>query len=171
MSIKQFCPSCAEIICPPLRRSKDLLIIGEFPGPYEMKVGMPFASNPNFMTAGKILRKELERVGVSINQLSICNLWLHEPTKDENCFQAGYNNVLDEAKGKKAVLLVGSDTVSTFTEYKVSDVSGLQVDSSVLSAPIIYASVNPALASHRGLGEVRFAIEKFVHRLEQENLL
>jgi hypothetical protein len=79
--------------------------------------------------------------------------------------------VLEHAKGKRAVLLVGSDTVSTFTGYKISDVNGLQVDSSVLSAPIIYAAVNPSLAEHRALGEVRLSIEKFVKRLEQEKLL
>jgi hypothetical protein len=136
-----------------------------------MLQGRPFASNPNFMSAGKILRKELERCGISLSDFRICNLWLHEPTKDENCFKAGYNNVLDEAKGKCAILLVGSDTVETFTGYKVSDVTGLQVDSNVLSAPIIYASVNPALAQHRSLGEVRFAIEKFVARVEKEGLI
>jgi len=165
------CPSCGERICPPSGKSSDLLIIGEFPGREEMIQGRPFASNPNFMSAGKIFRKELERLGVSLQQFRVVNLWLHEPTKNENCFKAGYENVLDEAKGKKAILLVGSDTVETFTGYKVSDVSGLQVDSNVLSAPIIYAMVNPALASHRALGEVRFGIEKFVKRLEKEGLL
>lgn len=168
--MKQYCPSCATLICPPVG-SSDLLIVGEFPGREEMLQGRPFASNQNFMTAGRILRKELERVGVSLQQFRICNLWLHEPNKEEGCYQAGYNNVLDESKGKKAILLVGSDTVETFTGYKVSDVMGLQVDSSVLSAPIIYASPNPALAEHRGLGEVRNAIEKFVHKLEEEGLV
>jgi len=169
--MKQHCPVCAEPVCSPTGRSQELLIVGEFPGREEMIQGRPFASNPNFMTAGRILKKELERCGVSLSDFRICNLWLHEPNKNENCFKAGYNNVLDEAKGKQAILLVGSDTVETFTGYKVSDVTGLQVDSNVLSAPIIYASVNPALAQHRSLGEVRFAIEKFVRRLEIENLL
>ena len=169
--MNQYCPSCTELICPPSGRSQELLIVGEFPGKEEMLQGRPFASNQNFMTAGKILRKELERCGVSLNDFRICNLWLHEPTKNENCFKAGFDNVLDEAKGKQAILLVGSETVSTFTGYKVSDVTGLQVDSNVLSAPIIYASVNPALAQHRSLGEVRLAIEKFVARLEKEELV
>jgi uracil-DNA glycosylase len=169
--INQYCPNCTELICPPAGRSQELLIVGEFPGKFEMEQGKPFASSQNFMTAGKILRKELERCGVGLTDFRCINLWLHEPTKDENCFKAGYNNVLDEAKGKKAILLVGSDTVSTFTKYKVSDVSGLQVDSDVLSAPIIYASVNPMLALHRSFGEVRFAIEQFVARLEKEKLI
>jgi hypothetical protein len=167
----QYCPSCAELICPPTGRSAELLIVGEFPGKEEMNQGRPFASNPNFMTAGRILRKELERCGVSLSDFRICNLWLHEPNKNENCFKAGYDNVLDEAKGKMAILLVGSDVVETFTGYKVSDVTGLQVDSTVLSAPIIYAMVNPALAQHRALGEVRHGVEKFTQRLEKEGLI
>lgn len=98
-------------------------------------------------------------------------MWLHEPNSNEQCWQAGYNNALDEAKDKKAILLVGSDTVEAFTHYKVSDVNGLQVDSSILSAPIIYAMVNPALALHRSVGEVHFALSQFVERLQEEGLL
>lgn len=169
--MNQYCPSCGERVCPPSGKSPDLLIIGEFPSREEMIQGRPFASSPNFMSAGKIFRKELERVGVSLNDFRVINLWLHEPNSNENCFKAGYDFVLEEAKGKKAILLVGSDVVDTFTTYKVSDVGGLQVDSNILSAPIIYAMPNPALAQHRSLGEVRLSIEKFVHRLEQEGLL
>ena len=83
----------------------------------------------------------------------------------------GFENALAEASGKKAVLLVGSDVVGAFTSYKVSDVNGLQVDSAILSAPIIYAMYNPALALHRSVGEIRFAISKFVERLEREEIL
>jgi hypothetical protein len=79
--------------------------------------------------------------------------------------------VLDEAKGKSAILLVGSEVVEAFTKYKVSDVSGLEVDSPILSAPHIFAMVNPALALHRAVGEVRQAIEKWNTLLERENLL
>lgn len=169
--MKQHCPACGEAVVPPHGKSKDLLIIGEFPGREEMHQGIPFATSPMFMTAGKVFRKELERCGASLQDFRVCNLWLHPPTKEEKCWQAGYDVVLEEAKGKKAILLVGSDVVDTFTKYKVSDVSGLQVDSAVLSCPIIYAMVNPALALHRGVGEVRFGIEKFVARLEEEKLI
>ena len=169
--MKQHCPVCLAQCVPAHGKSTDILVVGEFPSHEEVEQGIPFASNPRFMSAGKIFRKELERLGVSLNQMRVMNLWEHIPNKDERCFKLGYDMVLDEAKGKKAILLVGSDTVSTFTNYKVSDVNGMQVDSNVLSAPIIYALVNPALAQHRALGEVRFGIEKFVKRIEQENLL
>jgi uracil-DNA glycosylase len=168
--MSKHCPACGERACPPSGHS-ELLIVGEKPGREEMAKGHPFASSPNFMTAGKIFRKELERVGLSLSDFRVCNLWLHEPTNEESCYQAGYNLVLDEAKGKKAILLVGSDVVEAFTQYKVSDVSGIQVDSSVLSAPLIMASVNPALAEHRSLGEVRHAVEKWKRALEKEGLI
>lgn len=167
----KYCPSCAELACSPSGTSKDLLIIGEFPGKEEMLKGHPFATNQRFVTAGKILRKELEMVGLSLSDHRCLNLWMHEPNNNEGCWQAGYNLVLEEAKGKKAILLVGSDVVETFTNYKVSDVSGLQVDSSILSAPLIMASVQPALALHRGVGEVRFAITKWAEALERNGLV
>ena len=166
----QHCPSCGERICPPYGKSKDILVIGEFPGRLEMSIGVPFATSSMFITAGRVFRKELEKRSISLSDFRVVNLWLHEPTNSEECYNAGYNNVLDEAKGKKAILLVGSDAVETFTSYKVSDVNGLQVDSPVLSAPVIYAMVNPALALHRANGEVKFAIQKFVDRLEKEGL-
>lgn len=155
----------------PSGHSKDLLVIGEFPGKLEVETGIPFSTHHRYITAGKVFRKELERVGVSFNQLRVCNIWLHEPTNSEQCWQVGYDMVLEEAKGKRAILLVGSDVVEQFTGYKVSDVNGLQVDSALLSAPIIYALYNPALALHRSHGEIRLGIEKFVARLEKEKLV
>lgn len=170
--MSKYCPSCAEKVCPPYRKSKDLLIIGEFPSSLEMRTGIPFSSNGKFgITAGHILRKELQNVSLEFSMFTVMNLWMHEPNKNENCWQAGYNLVLEEAKGKKAVLLVGSDVVETFTNYKVSEVSGLQVDSSILSAPLIMCSVNPALSMHRAVGEVRFAITKWAEALERNGLV
>jgi len=171
MTQSQLCPACAERICPPSGSNPDVLIIGEFPSVEEMKQGRPFASNAMFMSAGKIFKKELECVGLSLSDFRVTNLYLHEPNDNEGCWKAGYEHALDEAKGKKAILLVGSDVVETFTAYKVSDVNGLQVDSPILSAPIIYAMVNPALATHRSVGEVRLSIEKWAKRLEQEGLV
>jgi uracil-DNA glycosylase len=168
--MRKFCPICnAQIV--PSHGHGDILIIGDAPDREDLTQGIPFAFNPNYMTTGRILRKEMELVGVSQNQFRLAHLWQHTPNKSEECFRLGYDAVLDEAKGKKAILLIGSDVVETFTEYKVSDVSGLQVTSSVLSAPIIYAMTSPALAMHRALGEVRHGVQKFIIRLEKEGLV
>lgn len=164
------CPSCADRIVPPSGNS-DLLIVGDAPGKEDYMHNSLFSTNTNYVTPGKVLRRELERVGASIRDFRVATLWMHEPSKEENCYKAGFDHILDEAKGKKAILLMGSDTVEAFTVYKVSDVSGLQIDSPFLGAPIIYALVSPGLALSRGMGEVRFGIEKFVKRLQEEGLL
>jgi len=166
----QLCPSCAEKIVSP-HGYGNILLIGEHPDKLEMQQGRPFASSKWQPSAGKILRKELALLGVDLLQLRMMNLWLHEPNKNDNCFKAGVDVCLDEAKGKDAILLIGSDTVSYFTGYNVSEVNGLQVESPMLSCPIIYAAVNPAVAFHKGLGEVRFGITSFIKRLEKEKLI
>jgi len=170
----QYCPSCAKKVVPASGiHSADILLVGEFPGKTEMDRGIPFAVHSMYSTAGKVLRTEMAEAGIEYNRCRVMNLWLHEPSKDKNCFQVGYENVLMEAKGRKAILLIGSLVVETFTEYKVSHVSGLQVDSAVLSCPIIYAMVNPAICfqPNQGIGEVRLSIRKFAQRLEKEGLL
>lgn len=167
------CPTCHEQTCPPMGHS-DILIIGEFPTFKEIQDGRPFALSDNpkrYLSAGNVFRKELNRHGLDFSNFRITNLWQHGPNKSEECFKLGYDAVLDEAKGKKAILLVGSEVVETFTEYKVSDVSGLQVDTAVFSCPIVYVIVNPALALHRSVGEVRLGVNRFVNRLQEEKLL
>jgi uracil DNA glycosylase superfamily protein len=174
---RSVCPNCGEDgVRPSGNVLSKVLVVGEFPGRAEMERGIPFATHNMYTTAGKVFRKELNRVGLDLNRWRVMNLWVHEPNpKDkqhyENCYKVGYDMVLDEAKGRSAILLVGSDVVEEFTGYSVMDVSGLQVESAVLSCPIIYAMVNPALALHRSVGEVRLAIEKFAKRLEMEGIV
>lgn len=172
--MNKHCPVCAEKVVPPYGpKDSAVLVIGEFPGKAELERGRPFTTHHMFTTAGYVFRKELSKVGIDLNSFRCMNLWLHEPNDNENCYQVGYELVLEEAKGRQAILLVGSDVVTTFTGYKVMDVAGLQVESALLSAPIIYAMPNPALALQpgRGIGEVRLSIKKFASRLESEGLL
>ena len=170
-----FCPSCAGRAVRAFGSSSSkVLLIGEFPGSIELETGRPFTG-----PAGGVLRKELSKLGVDLLQFRVTNLYIHEPIKatkkepdkGKNCFQAGLDACLEEAKGKKAILLVGSESVEFFTGYKVSDVNGLQVESPMLSAPIIYASVNPAIVFHKSLGELRFAVTNFVKHIQKEGLL
>lgn len=170
--IRSVCPTCNS---PTLHAfgspQSQLLIVGDAPDKASLSEGRLFASNSNFMTAGKVLRQETARVGLDIYQFRVTSLWTHAPNKSGECFKVGYENVLDEAKGKSAILLVGSEVVETFTPFKVSDVTGLQVDSPLLSCPIIYAMVNPSIVFAKSYGEVRFAIEQFNKRLKEEGLI
>jgi len=167
----KFCNICGADCCSPSGHSQSLLIIGEFPSHEEIRQNRPFATSSNFISAGTVFRKELARVGLDFSQFRICNLWFHIPNKNELCYKLGFESVLEESKGKDAILLVGSEVVEAFTKYKVSDVSGLEVDSPILSAPHIFAMSNPAMVFHKGIGEIRLAITKWNALLERENLL
>ena len=46
--------------------------------------------------------------------------------------------------------------------------SGLQVQSTMLSAPTILAGVNPAIVFHGTVGEVRFLVKKFKEVVEEK---
>lgn len=165
------CTICSALLISAMGHSEDLLIIGDAPHKEDIEKGRPFSISHFYTTAGQVLRKELERVGLSFMDFRVMNLWMHEPNNSEECWQLGYDTVLSEAKGKKAILLVGADVVETFTNYKVSDVSGLRVESAILSAPLLVAMVSPAMAMTRGVGEVRFAIGRWKYWLEKEKMI
>lgn len=163
------CPACGEPGVPP-HGGKDskILIIGEFPGDEEMEKGRPFIG-----PTGKVFKAELRRVGIEYALCRVTNIWLHPPTKNEFCLKAGIDIALDEAKGKQAILLVGSECARLFLDKGVMEVSGLQVESQMLSAPIIFAMPNPALVfqPNRGVGEIRFALKNFADACEKAGLL
>lgn len=172
--IDQLCPSCSQkIVQPSGPKNSPILLLGEWPGKTEIDQGRPFATHSMFITAGKVLRTELAVAGIDFNTCRCTNLWLHAADDNDNCFDAGKEAALEEAKGRQAILLIGSLVVETFTSYKVSEVSGLQVESAMLSAPIIFALMNPALVFNpgRGIGEIRQGIQKFSFRLEKEGMI
>lgn len=164
-----YCPSCGEEAVK-ARGPKDapILIIGEMPTEEDLSRGVPFVGG-----AGHVLRSELARVGLDMSQFRITNLWLHEPTKNENCLKAGYDLVLDEAKGREAILMVGSEVVSTFTEYNVMAINGLRLDKSdhPFSCKLCVATLNPAICFRKGIGETRFGIESFNKYLLSEGII
>lgn len=167
----KFCSVCSDKLCSFQTNSKDLLIILDSPDEISLQKGRLISTSPYLMSPGKILKKELEIVGMSLVDFSLASIWQHAPNKLEECWKLGYDTVLSVAKGKKAILLVGAEAVETFTGYKVSEVSGLRVDSSVLSAPLIMATVSPGLAMSHSVGEVRHGITKWKLALEQKGLI
>lgn len=152
-------------------RSK-VLLIGSAPGDDELEAMIPFVGQ-----TGKVLRKEMAMVGMDLYSCVTTNLWYHKPpkSKDKNfepCFNASIDVVMQEAKGKDAILLIGAEPVHFFTEHKVSEVNGLQVDSNRLSAPIIYAMMQPTVVyKGGGVGEIRFALQNFSSHLKKEGII
>ena len=158
------CPVCGtdDIVFPAGSESSPILIIGEFPGEVEIKYCKPFVG-----ASGGVLKEELLYLGVDIKQCRRTNLWIHAKNNDAGCLVISAKKAIAEAKKKKAVLLVGSDVVSYFCDLKVMDVNGLQVKSNFISAPIIYACINPAMMfKGGGVGELRFALTNFAKAIE-----
>jgi uracil-DNA glycosylase family 4 len=150
-----------------------ILIIAEEPGKDEVKRGKPMVG-----AMGEVLRQELGRADLDMNQMRLTNLWLHPQQKvgakdteglkiKEQCFKHGLNEAIKEARNRKAILLIGSDTVKFFCDEKVSEVNGLEVQSVHLSAPLLFACVQPATVWHKSLGEVRLSLQKFGQRINK----
>ena len=157
------CPACgSQDIVPPFgKKDSPVLTVGEYPGEEEIKEGKPFVG-----AMGAVFKAELGRLGIDSKALRICNLWQHEPTKNKGCLEHGMKTVISEAKGRKAILLIGSDTVKVFCDKSVSATTGLQVQSPYFSAPIIMSCVQPATVFHSSIGEFRLSLQKFAFRIE-----
>ena len=163
------CPVCNSEDCvPPNYEQSDVLWIGEAPGEDEIKRGKPFVG-----PTGRLVQSELRYLGIPMYTFRMCNLWLHPPPKDKKsdqyreCFEYSLKIVMNEAKDKKLVVLVGADTVKFFTGLKVSEWNGLLVKSTLLSNPYILAIVQPAEAFHGSCGEMRFGLKRFAHYMEE----
>jgi len=160
------CPHCGTDDCvPPAGPKKSpILLIGEAPGNAEIIKGKPFVG-----PTGGILREELRMLSIDIKMLRLANLWIHKPNGREGCRNYSIETVIKEAKGKKAVLLIGSETVLYFTNKQVMSVNGLKVKSPLLSPKILMACVQPATVFHQSIGELRFALSQFAKEID--NLL
>jgi len=161
------CPICGDEDCVPIAGNKDskVAIIAEFPGREEIIKGRPMVGN-----MGDLLRFELGKLGVDLKRLRVGNLWHHYKNGNEQCLQYGAQQIINDSIGREVILPLGSDTVKYFTGMNVSDVSSLIVESDYFSCTL-FASVNPAIAFHQGIGEVRLALEKFTNYIHERNLL
>lgn len=157
------CPICKSTDCVPAsgKKHSKIFLIGEFPGEDEVRTGKPFSG-----ATGGVLRAELAKLGADLSQFRIANMWLHKPNHNEDCLKYSIEQVIKEAKGKEAILLIGSDTVKYFCDKKVSQINGLEVKSDYLSAPLIMCCIQPAIVFHSVIGELRFALKRFSERIE-----
>jgi len=159
------CPIClSEDVVPPIGRpSSKILIVGEFPGKEEVKKGKPMVG-----AMGGVLRSELGVLGFDITQTRRTNIWQHPKNKNPDCLKHGAEEVIKEAKGKDAILLLGDECVRHFIgkDSKVTKLGGLKLQSDYFSAPLIMCCVNPAWVFNRGsVGTLKFALKRFIEEL------
>jgi uracil-DNA glycosylase family 4 len=170
-----------------------LLIIGEYPGVEEIKTGRPWVG-----AAGEVLTRELERAGLNRDYIRITNLWQHRPPTKPRAtppkalaardkwneervayvaeFTFHYNQMLKELRGRKGILLMGSDVTEALLGQQVSHVAGCNVKSDMLpnGYKVAMAIMNPAVVFRTGpdgtLGETRSGIERFAKACREADL-
>ena len=156
------CPACElEGIAPKGRKDAKYLLV--FNKPYPLQPAVTSKYKKQQLSGLDVLRKELQKVGLDLNyDFRLCWLNLHEPSKNLDCYQVGRSIVLDEAKGKQAIILVGAEPVEEFTGFSASDVYGLQVESPTFSAPVVFVLPKPesVFVKGAGLGELRLSVQK-----------
>ncbi len=140
--------------------SSKVLLIGEFPGKDEIIRGIPFIG-----VTGEILKTESVRAGLDLSSCRLTNLWYH--AKDEKgCDMKLHLNVMaKEFKGKKFVLLMGSDLTKALFERGVMDLAGLERKSDRFPGIRFFVSPNPAILLHGPVGEFRLSLNRFVEAI------
>lgn len=162
------CPACgSEAQSPNGKKSAKYLLV--FSKPYPVQTGIRSKYQREQLTGLDVLRKEFSKVGLDLADFRMAYLNLHE-SKDENCYFAGRNIVLDEAKGREAVILVGSEVTEEFCGLSAQDTAGLQVDSMSFSAPLVFVLPKPESVFVRGagVGELRLACQKLERKLDHD---
>ena len=164
------CPACLEEGQSPKGR-KDARYLLVFNKPYPVQPAVTSKYKKQQLSGLDVLRKELQKVGLDLNyDFRMTWLWLHEPGKKEECYKVGRDIVLDEAKGKQAVILVGVEPVEEFTGLSASNVYGLQVESPTFSAPVVFILPKPegVFVRGSGIGELRLSIQKLGRLLNND---
>ena len=170
------CPACdnAEGVPPHNPSKSKILIVGDFPEGDDITQGIPFRSR-----IGTVLQNYLSKMGYSLSQFGLCNLWQHAPDKvlknkpvynNPDCLEHGKKVVIEEAKKKKLILLIGSNVSKVFLTKNSMEMSSLKVNEHLkiqLSAPTVLAMVKPSIVFGGTHGEVELALKKFIKQVEK----
>jgi len=164
VSDRHICPICNNLLLvPPAGPGGGILLVGEFPGWQEEKVGQPFVGS-----AGDILRSELARVGIQYSACRVTNLWQHRITKDEGELDWHVGQLMKEAGRAKYILFMGSECAKTLFHLSVLETAGLKVKAPWLPASVKVAMIapNPAIVLHDTAGELRLSLKKFSEAIQ-----
>ena len=161
------CPICKKkLVLPTGFEEFPILLIGNAPDDNGITAGQPFYGQTT-----KILFAELGRYGIDLRSCRKTNYWMHR--KDSKCKKFMEQQLTKEAKGKKAILLMGAEPVKFFTagQYGVKELTSLRIEpETAFTALVIMASVNPSETHRGGIGELRLAIKRFSDALKEEGL-
>jgi uracil-DNA glycosylase family 4 len=162
------CPKCGvdNVVIPSGPKNSPVLILGDEPGKEELLKGLPFIG-----ATGAILQKELAYLGVDLKRIRLANMWGHANNGKPECAEYWVTKAIQEGSTRKVILLVGSATVKYFCDCSVEGYNGLIVDAPLFPDARVMASVQPAMAFHGAVGEVRFALKQFADLLKLEGIV
>lgn len=157
--LPEVCPLCgSKLVHPNGPENALLLLVGDQPGWREKMLGKPFVGE-----TGDVLRQELMRVGIQMDDCRRTNLWLHDPSDSEEEQHLHRTWLLPEINRHKLVFLMGASVVGYLSGKPVTDVCGLAVKGPNLPPKtVVIASVNPAMVFKEGstVGELKLAINR-----------
>lgn len=177
------CPHCDKLLIDPMgNQESPILLVGDSPGYQETRQGLPFAfkEKPNQILSGDILRSELMRVGLSLNDTLITNLWQHQQDwkmitippktargkpkekKVEACPMENHlNNLVRMFDGRTHILLMGSHVTEALLGVKYGAVSGTKVKMKEYPKIHFWVSPDPSTLFSQPIGELRLAFDRF----------
>jgi uracil-DNA glycosylase family 4 len=189
------CTHCGKLLIDPMGNPKSsILLVGDYPGYHETIQGLPFAfrqylpphKQKNQTLSGDILRDELTRVGIMLNQVLVTNLWKHEQATKIEIIQPKtprgkpkekkvpacppewhLNQLVEMFADRTHVLLMGSHVTEALLGVKYNVVSGTKVQIPGVSKKLrVWAAPNPSSVFGQPIGEMRLAFKRFAEDLK-----
>ncbi len=174
LSRADLCEFCSvSLIRPSGPPDADVLVAGYEPTPQDLEASRPFTGQ-----LGDILRTELAREGIDLYQIRATYLWGHAPVKETKKIHPEFDShlarFLEECKGRKMILLLGTDLAKMFLsrisasgKVTATSLSGLTLSSPLLSASVVMTTLMPTVCISGVVGEFRLAIQRFAKQYRE----
>jgi len=142
------------------------IVIAYMPGIEEYEGKIAFSS-----ANAVILRNEMARHGVDLFTFRRTYIWRHLPPEkgrtkiDKGNFQQEFDAQMRylslELINRSVVLLLGTDVTEIFLDKSATEISGIPMKSTELSAPLVMGTLDPSAIEGNSWGEFALGIEKF----------
>lgn len=111
--------------------------------------------------AMQVLRTEMAHCRLDLLAMKYVPLYRH--AKLNSCKEEHVRWLFEEIVKHRIIFACGVDICKLLTGHTSLDVSGLRVESELLTDKVLVCSVNPAIAVSRDgtIGELRLAVKKF----------
>jgi hypothetical protein len=177
------CPHCGKGLLKPKLTSSPVLIIKETPTQSELDSDTVFVlkgKNKNGYeenTTSYYLHREMGLVGLQMMSFNLTNFYMHIPPKSgrsneekelaQRCIDFSIQELVKLAEGKKIILIMGAETIRTFTGYNSSDTYGLIMKSKLLpDVPVIIPCPNSDKMMNQPIGEFRNSLKVLAEQIQ-----